>query len=188
MGVSDVARTERFGDSVEEYAPIPFVGFEGELRWDDAVYGYDPASPDEPSRADSAPFVPRSVVVDVRGGRLFDQIEAAVNEVFAQGADLKILFLESSDEALVRRFESNRRPHPLQGGGRLLDAIHRERALLGNLRATADLVLLTHCGKLSDDAVQLLAALLRRGRTRRLPADGRRLGVDCTEHSGGAVE
>jgi UPF0042 nucleotide-binding protein len=82
-----------------------------------------------------------AVVVDVRGGRLFDQVESALNEVFAQGADLKILFLESRDEALVRRFESNRRPHPLQGSGRLLDAIHRERALLGNLRATADLVL-----------------------------------------------
>jgi UPF0042 nucleotide-binding protein len=91
-----------------------------------------------------------AVVVDVRGGRLFDQIESAVNEAFARGADLKILFLESSDEVLVRRFESNRRPHPLQGGGRLLDAIHRERALLGNLRATADLVLDTSSDSIHD--------------------------------------
>ena len=91
-----------------------------------------------------------AVVVDVRGGRLFDQVESAVNEVFAQGADLKILFLESSDEALVRRFESNRRPHPLQGGGRLLDAIRRERALLGNLRATADLVIDTSSRSIHD--------------------------------------
>jgi UPF0042 nucleotide-binding protein len=91
-----------------------------------------------------------AVVVDVRGGRLFDQVESAVNEAFAQGADLKILFLESSDEALVRRFESNRRPHPLQGGGRLLDAIHRERALLGNLRATADLVIDTSSRSIHD--------------------------------------
>ncbi|HSO05478.1 MAG TPA: RNase adapter RapZ, partial [Candidatus Limnocylindrales bacterium] len=82
-----------------------------------------------------------AVVVDVRGGRLFDQLEAAVAEVIARGVDLKILFLESSDEALVRRFESNRRPHPLQGQGGLLDGIHRERALLGDLRADADLVI-----------------------------------------------
>ena len=75
-----------------------------------------------------------AVVVDVRGGRLFDQLEAAVAEVIARGVDLKILFLESSDEALVRRFESNRRPHPLQAQGGLLDGIHRERALLGDLR------------------------------------------------------
>jgi UPF0042 nucleotide-binding protein len=91
-----------------------------------------------------------AVVVDVRGGRLFDQVESAVNEVFVQGADLKILFLESSDEALVRRFESNRRPHPLQGAGRLLDAIHRERQLLGNLRATADLVIDTSNRSIHD--------------------------------------
>ena len=82
-----------------------------------------------------------AVVLDVRGGRLFDQLESAVGEVVARGADLKILFLESSDQALVRRFESNRRPHPLQGGARLLDGISRERVLLGNLRATADLVI-----------------------------------------------
>jgi len=91
-----------------------------------------------------------AVVVDVRGGRLFDQLEQAVNEVLARGADLKILFLESNDEALVRRFESNRRPHPLQGGGRLLDAIRRERALLGNLRATADLILDTSNRSIHD--------------------------------------
>lgn len=82
-----------------------------------------------------------AVVVDVRGGRLFDQLEAAVAEVIARGVDLKILFLESSDEALVHRFDSNRRPHPLQGKGGLLDGIHRERALLGDLRADADLVI-----------------------------------------------
>ncbi len=82
-----------------------------------------------------------AVVADVRGGRLFDQLEAAVAEVVARGVDLKVLFLESSDEVLVRRFESNRRPHPLQASGRLLDGIHRERELLGNVRATADLVI-----------------------------------------------
>ena len=82
-----------------------------------------------------------AVVVDVRGGRLFDQLEAATAEVVARGVDLKVLFLESSDEVLVRRFESNRRPHPLQGGGRLLDGIHRERDLLGNVRSDADLVI-----------------------------------------------
>ena len=82
-----------------------------------------------------------AVVVDVRGGRLFDQLEAATGEVVARGVDVKVLFLESSDEVLVRRFESNRRPHPLQGKGRLLDGIHRERDLLGVVRSNADLVI-----------------------------------------------
>ncbi|MGB8021206.1 MAG: RNase adapter RapZ [Candidatus Nanopelagicales bacterium] len=81
-----------------------------------------------------------AVVVDVRGGRLFDELEAAITEVAAHGADLKILFLECSNDVLIRRFESSRRPHPLQAKGRILDGIRRERELLGNLRATADLV------------------------------------------------
>jgi UPF0042 nucleotide-binding protein len=54
---------------------------------------------------------------------------------------VRVVFLEASDEALVRRFESNRRPHPLQGEGRLVDGIEAERALLRGLRGEADLVL-----------------------------------------------
>ncbi len=52
-----------------------------------------------------------------------------------------MLFLEASDEVLVRRFDSVRRPHPMQGDGRLVDGIERERALLRDLRGEADLVL-----------------------------------------------
>ena len=91
-----------------------------------------------------------AVVVDVRGGRLFDELESAISEVVARGVELKVLFLESSDEALVRRFESTRRPHPLQGRGRILDGIHRERALLGNLRASADVVVDTSHRSIHD--------------------------------------
>ncbi len=53
----------------------------------------------------------------------------------------RMLFLDASDEALVRRFESVRRPHPLQGEGRLLDGIHREREALSDVRSEADLVI-----------------------------------------------
>jgi RNase adapter protein RapZ len=45
------------------------------------------------------------------------------------------------DDALVRRFESVRRPHPLQGDGRLLDGIARERELMADLRAAAEVVI-----------------------------------------------
>ena len=58
-----------------------------------------------------------------------------------EGVDLRTVFLEASDEALVRRFESSRRPHPLQHGERILDGLQAERALLGDLRASADLVI-----------------------------------------------
>lgn len=99
-----------------------------------------------------------AVVVDVRGGKLFDQLEAATAEVIARGVDLKILFLESNDEVLVRRFGSNRRPHPLQTQGTLLTAIHRERDLLGNVRASADLVIDTSHRSIHDLRRALAAA------------------------------
>lgn len=82
-----------------------------------------------------------AVVVDVRGGRFFDDTERALARLREGGVDARILFLEASDEALVRRFESNRRPHPLQQGERLVDGLRRERAALAGLRADADLVI-----------------------------------------------
>lgn len=91
-----------------------------------------------------------AVVVDARGGKLFDQLESAVLELIQNSYDLKVLFLECSDDVLVRRFESSRRPHPLQGTGRILDGIHRERELLGNIRATADLVIDTSVKNVHD--------------------------------------
>ena len=58
-----------------------------------------------------------------------------------RGWEPNILFLDATDEALVRRFESVRRPHPLQGDGRLLDGIQAERALLRDLRSAASVVI-----------------------------------------------
>lgn len=86
--------------------------------------------------------IPRlAVVVDVRGGRFFDDTEKALSRLRSSGIDVRVLFLEASDGALVRRFESNRRPHPLQGGERLVDGLRKERAVLADLRAQADLVI-----------------------------------------------
>ena len=81
-----------------------------------------------------------AVVVDVRGGKFFDDTERALGRLREDGLDARILFLEASDECLVRRFESNRRPHPLQQGERLVDGLRRERIALAGLRADADLV------------------------------------------------
>lgn len=82
-----------------------------------------------------------AVVVDVRGGKFFDDTERALTQLREDGLDVRILFLEASDESLVRRFESNRRPHPLQQGERLVDGLRRERVALAGLRADADLVI-----------------------------------------------
>ena len=84
-----------------------------------------------------------AVVADVRGGVFFRELRGALDESGAETVFLvhsHVLFLEAGDEVLVRRFESARRPHPLQGEGRVLDAISRERELLAELRTSADLV------------------------------------------------
>jgi UPF0042 nucleotide-binding protein len=82
-----------------------------------------------------------AVVVDVRGGKMFDDLTDALAQVREMGIDVRILFLEAGDNELVRRFESSRRPHPLQGSGGILDGLGIERNLLGDLRSQADLVI-----------------------------------------------
>jgi RNase adapter protein RapZ len=86
--------------------------------------------------------VPRiAAVVDVRSGSFFDSLKEALTQLEARGVTPRIVFLEAGDDALVRRFESVRRPHPLQGDGRVVDGIARERELLRDLRGEADLVI-----------------------------------------------
>ncbi|QGN59361.1 RNase adapter RapZ [Nostocoides sp. HKS02] len=82
-----------------------------------------------------------AAVVDVRARGFFDHLQTAVDELRARGWHPNLVFLDATDEAIVRRFESVRRPHPLQGEGRLLDGIIRERALLADLRSVADVVI-----------------------------------------------
>jgi RNase adapter protein RapZ len=83
---------------------------------------------------------PIAVVVDVRSGSFFGSLQ----ENLAQGAlgrRTTLLFLEATDDVLVRRQEAARRPHPLQAGGRLLDGLQRERVALADLRSDADVVI-----------------------------------------------
>ena len=82
-----------------------------------------------------------AVVADVRGGRLFEELRESLAAIKTAGHDLRVLFLEAGDEALVRRYESSRRPHPLQRDDSLLGAVQRERSLLSDLRADADIVI-----------------------------------------------
>jgi UPF0042 nucleotide-binding protein len=82
-----------------------------------------------------------AVVADVRGGQLFEELRESLTAIKTAGHDLRVLFLEAGDEALVRRYESSRRPHPLQRDDSLLGAVQRERSLLSDLRADADIVI-----------------------------------------------
>ncbi|MGN6252724.1 MAG: RNase adapter RapZ [Marmoricola sp.] len=83
---------------------------------------------------------PVAAVVDVRAGEFF----AALTEALASRLPTRrttLLFLEADDDILVRRQEAARRPHPLQGTGRLLEGIQREREVLSPLRGDAQLVI-----------------------------------------------
>ncbi|MCG2622052.1 RNase adapter RapZ [Arthrobacter sp. I2-34] len=82
-----------------------------------------------------------AVVIDVRSQALFRDIQDAMHGLAASAVNHRVLFLDASDEVLVRRFEQGRRPHPLQGGGRISDGIRAERRLLAALKDSADLVL-----------------------------------------------
>ncbi|GAB3667861.1 RNase adapter RapZ [Nocardioides korecus] len=82
---------------------------------------------------------PVAVVVDVRAGVFFDALRAQLHERFHLRRRT-LLFLEASDDILVRRQEAARRPHPLQGAGRLLEGIAQERVVMATLRGDADLV------------------------------------------------
>ena len=82
-----------------------------------------------------------AIVVDVRGRQFFDAITASLAELAEKKIARQILFVDAADEVLVRRFESTRRPHPLQGSDRIVDGIAKERERLRELRSIADIVI-----------------------------------------------
>lgn len=86
-------------------------------------------------RIDKAAFV-----VDVRGGDFFLQLQDAVQELKELDIDVKILFLDSQDEVLARRYKETRRKHPLdeQAGGSFERAIRLEREMLVSAKAMSD--------------------------------------------------
>ena len=82
-----------------------------------------------------------AVVMDVRSRAFSTDLTGVIAELERRELQPKILFLEANDNVLIRRFESVRRAHPLQGDGRLSDGIIAERSILSPLRDIADLVL-----------------------------------------------
>lgn len=81
-----------------------------------------------------------AVIIDVRGGEFFNELQTYLGQLRARDINVRLLYLEASDQSLVKRFESVRRPHPLQGEGTVLDGITRERKELLSLRESADIV------------------------------------------------
>lgn len=82
-----------------------------------------------------------AVVLDVRSRAFTIDLPGAVRALREQGFVPKVLFVDADDDVLIRRFESVRRSHPLQGDGRLSDGITAERELLAEARESADIVI-----------------------------------------------
>lgn len=136
-GRSEAANVlEDLGHFVIDNLPAPLISKVAELAGGKATQRY-------------------AFVVDVRSGQFLDALGTALDELRQLGARTRILFLEASDEALVRRFETTRRKHPLQTE-RVSDGIAKERELLEELRAQADVVVDT-----GDFTVHDLADRLR---------------------------
>ncbi|WP_045316956.1 RNase adapter RapZ [Lentzea aerocolonigenes] len=82
-----------------------------------------------------------AVVMDVRSRAFTEDLASIIKDLDARGYKPRVLFLEATDDVLIRRFEAVRRGHPMQGDGRLQDGIEAERILLTPLKQEADLVL-----------------------------------------------
>src|SRR6478736_6234411 len=101
-----------------------------------------------------------AVVVDVRGRDLFTALPEITRALRDTRQQVRVLFLDASDEVLVRRFEAVRRPHPLQGDGTILDGIRLERTRLAAVRESADVILDTshyNIHQLATQVVELFA-------------------------------
>lgn len=82
-----------------------------------------------------------AVVSDVRGGEYFSRIDHLLDDLHERGVHHTLVFLEASNEALVRRFKETRRRHPLAGSGTVIDGIRKERRALAGLRERANVVI-----------------------------------------------
>lgn len=91
-----------------------------------------------------------AVGVDVRGGIFFDALEEAVAKLREEGLAVRILFLDSSDEVLVRRFKELRRPHPIGENSDLLTGIRKEREKLDAIRSRAEQIIDTSSKNLGE--------------------------------------
>ena len=81
-----------------------------------------------------------ALVVDARRGDSFPDLERSLAQLEERGIEHRILFLEASDQALVRRFNESRRPHPLADNERVIEGIFQDRQIMRHLRDRADVI------------------------------------------------
>lgn len=82
-----------------------------------------------------------ALVMDIRGGIFFDDLFESLSELSKEQFQYEILFLDTSDEVLVKRFKEKRRSHPLAPGGRVITGIELERQKLREVKDKADVII-----------------------------------------------
>lgn len=125
-----------------------------------------------------------ALVIDVRGGNFFKNMSQSLRELQDIQVHYEILFLEASDEVLVRRFKESRRRHPLATDDRLLDAIKAERNILEELRGQANVILDTSDTtprQLKEKLTELYSESINAGFTINVVSFGYKIGIplDC---------
>ncbi len=79
--------------------------------------------------------------LDIRADRSFTYVEEVLEAIKKQGFEYEILFMDASDEVLIKRYKETRRAHPMAPEGRVEDGIRKEREVLKNIRAKADYII-----------------------------------------------
>jgi len=102
-----------------------------------------------------------ALAIDVRGGEFFDDLFSALRQLEDMGFDYEIVFLDSSDDVLVRRFEETRRKHPLSQTGGVLESIKEERQRLEAVKERADKIIDTSVLSVKELRTELLETYVR---------------------------
>lgn len=108
-----------------------------------------------------------AIVVDIRGGIFFEDLFKGLDELEKDGITYKILFLDASNEVLIKRYKELRRPHPLNINGSIVDGIVEERRLLQNVKNEADYVIDTSrltIGMLKEEIAKIFLKGLELGK------------------------
>ncbi|HEY0507244.1 MAG TPA: RNase adapter RapZ [Blastococcus sp.] len=111
-----------------------------------------------------------AAVVDVRSRAFSSDLQEAIRVLADAGHRPRVVYVHARDEVLVRRYESNRREHPLQGAGTLIDGISAERGLLTGIAGDADLWVDTSDLNVHQLRATLENAFVREGQTPPLTA------------------
>lgn len=109
-----------------------------------------------------------AIVTDIRGGKFFDQLQSSLDELQKEGFNYDILFLEASDETLIKRFKSSRRMHPLAVDGRIIRGINAERRKLEEIKAKATYIIDTTNMSTSQLKQEIIHLFVEGGKTERL--------------------